>query len=497
MTDQIDQITDTDVEEIESTDGGAGRRRRMFLTGAGIAGAAALVGKSGVADAADGDNVVAGQDVTSTSTTSITNQDSAVTDRSSNAFRGNITDASNNSHAILGVTQGGGHAIAGVVGTAIDDFPADSVAATWGRHYGPAAAVEGQQLAVDVDVAGPANAVKGIIEEPSNGSHSVLGLTAGGGHAVAGVIGAQVQGEAPTFPTNEDGTPNTVAATWGRHYGPAAAVEGQQLAEGVALAGPANAVKGRIDKTTNGSHAVLGVTNGAGHSIAGDTPADAAGPDGEGSNTVAATWGRHQGAGAGIGGISVGGYGGEFVGGKAHVRLIQVDNDNLADGQDPVVGPPTDDDHALGELFADGRGKLYFNSGTGSNFHQLVQQELFVDPQRAWDTRPGQGPDNAGKGIVSAGEIESIDLTAFTDVPAGASGVLVNLSVANTGGKGFLTVYNGDSDTVPNAASLTWSDADQRVTNSLVVRPNDAGVINVYLAETTANIIVDVTGYIV
>ena len=429
MTDQIDQITETDIDEIENGDGGAGRRRRMFLTGAGIAGAAAIVGKSGVANAADGDPIVAGQVETATVRTGVSNTGSN----------------------------------SGIPGT-------------------------------------PGNeALYGQITQADNGSHAILGVTAGSGHAVAGVIGAQVAGEAPTFPET------TVAATWGRHYGPAAAVEGQQLAEGVDLAGTANAVKGRIDKTSNGSHAVLGVTNGAGHSIAGDTPgmvpdvSDGAAPDAmvPNPNTTAATWGRHGGAGAGIGGVSAAGYGGEFVGGKAHVRLIQVDNDDLGDGQTAVVGPPTDDDHALGELFADGRGKLYYNSGTGSNFHMLVQQELFEDPQRAWDTRPGQGPDNPEKGLVQPGDVEQINLTSFTDVPEGVSAVLINISVANTGGKGFLTVYNGDTDTVPNAASLTWSDADQRVTNGLTVRPSESGVINVYLAETTANIIVDVTGYII
>ena len=72
---------------------------------------------------------------------------------------------------------------------------------------------------------------------------------------------------------------STISTTWGRNSALGPGVEGEQnTAETVALAGDANAVKGIIfsgpksapTASPNGSHAILGITYGAGHSVAGD-----------------------------------------------------------------------------------------------------------------------------------------------------------------------------------------------------------------------------------
>lgn len=490
MTDLHDEITGherDETTEIDTTDGSAGRRRRKFLTGAGIAGAAAIVGSKS-ASAADGATY------TGSVTTYQNNESNGGTPGTAGneAIVGEVLPADNGSHAIRGVTNGTGHSVAG-------DTPAsapNTVAATWGRHAGQGAGVGGVNVATTSPLAGPARAVEGVVTSPTNGSHAVYGETRGGGHSIAG--------DTPAEATGPDGTgSNTVAATWGRHAGLGAGIGGvNTTTEAVPIAGSARGVEGVVAEGTNGSHAVFGLTNGGGHSVAGDTPADAKGANGEGTNTVAATWGRHQGVGAGIGGISVGGYGGEFQGGagKAQVRLIQVDNDaeGIAEA-DKVVGPPTDDDHQLGELFADGRGKLYYNNATGNNFVQLTQQVLFENPQRAWDSRAGEAPANGDKGKIASDGTVSIDLTEFTDVPAGASAALINISVADTDGIGYMTAFNGDTadDDRPLAASVTWSGPDNRATNSLTVRPSDAGAIKVYLGGSGAHVIVDVSGYIV
>ena len=239
----------------------------------------------------------------------------------------------------------------------------------------------------------------------------------------------------------------------------------------------------------NGSHAVKGVTSGLGHSIAGDTPA--------GDNVVAATWGRHGGAGAGIGGVSAMGYGGEFVGGKSHVRLIQVDNENLGTGETAVSGPPTDDAHLIGELFADGDGNLYYNQGAGSNFTRLTNQTVILsDTQRAYDSREEYTtPANTNKGRHGAGEVRSIDLTEFTDVPATASGAIINLTVAETDALGFALVYNGDSTSTPVGSSINWVDAGEFIANGITVAVSSTGTVNVYTLTET-EIIIDVVGYL-
>ena len=327
---------------------------------------------------------------------------------------------------------------------------------------------------VAAPIAGPANAFKGMIASATNGSHTILGTTAGDGHAIAGV---------------NSKLDNTRAATWGRHLGAGPGAEGENAADNVPLAGTGNGVLGLITKPTNGSHAVKGVTAGAGHSIAGDTPANA--QDGAGGpNVQAATWGRHGGVGAGIGGVSAAGYGGEFIGGKAHVRLIQTSA--------APAGPPTGAGHLLGELYADGAGNLFFNRSDGENFTQLNNQiTMFVDPQRAFDSRTGTTPANTNKGRFGKGETRVIDLAQFTDLPVGARGALVNLTVNEPTLSGYATIFSGDTPDAdrPNASSINWGTGTQVLANGLTIGVGSAGTIKVFTFDAT-DVIIDLTGYI-
>ncbi len=331
------------------------------------------------------------------------------------------------------------------------------------------------------------NAIKGNIANDDNNSHAILGTTVGGGHAIAGVIGSDAGAPA-----------TTVAATWGRHYGLAAATEGQSETPVAVVGGDANGVKGIVESPTNGSHAVKGTTNGGGHSVAGETPAMV--PDAPGStdmvpntNKVAATWGKHFAAGAGIGGISIDGYGGEFVGGKASVRLIP--------SEDVVAGPPSDAMHSVGELFVDGSGDLYYNTADGSNFTRLNNQGgtvLLSDIQRAYDSREEFAtPANSNKGRHAAGETREIDLNEFTDFPAAASGAIINVTVADTDDNGFALVFNGDTadSPTPLGSSVNWVGDGEFVANGITVATSDTGTVKVFTLEAT-EVVIDVIGYI-
>lgn len=465
----------TTPEELAPADEKALSRRRMLgFAGAGIAAAgAAVLTSESPASAAEGDTVTVGGDFTGTTATSLSidgaeaailgtnTATTAAIAGPANALKGVVTSATNGSHAVLGTTAGDGHAVAGVC-TKIDN----ARGATWGRHLGLGAGAEGENTATNVPIAGAANGVKGVIVDATNGSHAVLGTTPGDGHAVAGVC------------TKLD---NARGATWGRHLGAGAGVEGENTAQNIALAGPANGVKGLITQATNGSHAILGITAGAGHSVAGDTPA--------GSNVTAATWGRHGGAGAGIGGVSASGYGGEFVGGRASVRLIP--------SAGVAVGEPTDANSKRGELFVDGAGNLFYNVADGANFTRLnTQTVLFDDPQRAYDSRAGELPSSGAKGAFTAGTTKVVDLTTETDLPAGASGAIVNITVANTVGAGFVTVYNGDSANRPNTSSVNWSASGQILSNGLTVKVSSTGTVRVF-ANSGTHVIIDVIGFIV
>ncbi len=399
MTDQIQNVAGTDATG-ETTEGGRSiDRRRMFLAGAGIAGAA-VVARAGTATAADDDPVLVGSpdNETDDGATVITNTNNTAT----------------------------------------------------------SPGTPGQE------------ALTAVLTGTDNGSHAVRGVTAGLGHSIAGDTPAG---------------PNTVAATWGRHAGLGAGIGGVNTASDVPIAGPARGVEGIVLDASNGSHAVYGETRGAGHSVAGDTPADA-------PNTVAATWGRHQGSGAGIGGISVGGYGGEFVGGKASARLIP--------SADVPVGAPQDEMHLVGELFVDGAGDLYYNTADGANFTKLNGggTVMLWDSQRAYDSRAGEVP--AGqKGRHDAGEVREIDLTEFTELPVGASGAIINVTVADTDALGYALVFNGDTPDSPTpvGSSVNWVDAGEFVANGITVSLSSTGSVKVY-TETATDVVIDVVAYI-
>ncbi len=381
-------------------------RRRMFIAGAGIAGAA-VVAKAGSAAAVDGQPVQVGEEYTAESRTQIT-----------------ITT-------------------------------------------GPA------------DIAGDLNAFKGVINNATNGSHALVGDTNGDGHAVAGVARK---------------LDNARGATWGRHLGAGAGIEGENTAENIPLAGPAHGALGIITKATNGSHAVLGKTMGAGHSIAGDTPAEAKNETG-GPNTTAATWGRHQGIGAGIGGISVGGYGGEFKGATASVRLIP--------GDVRPTEAPTEATRKVGELLIDAAGNLWYNAADGGNFTRLNDQggiTMLTNPQRAYDSReefPVPPATASNKGRHGANEIRKINLAEFTDLPVGATGAIINLTVAETAAMGFATVFNGDTadSGLPVASSINYVEAGMFVANGIIVPVGADGSVKVYTLTPT-EVIIDVVGSI-
>ena len=324
-------------------------------------------------------------------------------------------------------------------------------------------------------IAGPANALRGVIPSATNGSHAVLGTTAGDGHAIAGV---------------NSKLDNTRAATWGRHLGAGPGAEGENAADNVPLAGTGNGVLGLITKPTNGSHAIKGVTAGAGHSIAGDTPANA--QDGAGgSNVQAATWGRHGGIGAGIGGVSAAGYGGEFIGGKAHVRLIRTGprRQRATDGSRPPARRALRRRRRQHLLQPVGRRELRTGSTT--------RIEMFVDPQRAFDSRTGTSPANTNKGRYARGKKRVIDLTQFTDLPIGARGALINLTVNEPALSGYTTIFSGDTADAdrPNASSINWGIGTQVLANGLTIGVSSAGTIRVFTFDAT-DVIIDITGFL-
>ncbi len=122
---------------------------------------------------------------------------------------------------------------------------------------------------------------------------------------------------------------------------------------------------------------------------------------------------------------------------------------------------------------------------------------------RVCDTRPANPPSIAsnecnasgGQKLASKGSL-SLSV-APAGVPTGASAVVANVTVTDTTGSGFLTVFSGAPGSTPPLASNLNYVSGQTVANSVVV-PVDptTGDIIIYNYGSDVDIIVDVTAYL-
>ena len=109
-----------------------------------------------------------------------------------------------------------------------------------------------------------------------------------------------------------------------------------------------------------------------------------------------------------------------------------------------------------------------------------------VSPSRILDTRIGLGFARR----VNAGETFTLPLPA---VPAGASAVVLNLTVTAPAGGGFVTIY--PTGTVrPNASSINVDTVGQTIANLVTVITGAGGAVDIF-SESAADLVADVQGY--
>lgn len=124
------------------------------------------------------------------------------------------------------------------------------------------------------------------------------------------------------------------------------------------------------------------------------------------------------------------------------------------------------------------------NSGTvrsGSGFTGLT-------PERLVDTRLG-----LGGATFAAGNDRVLKVAGVAGVPADATSVVLNVTGANAAGTGWAVAYpNGE--TPPNASTINLAAGRTRA-NLAVVKVGRGGSVRLRVAETSADLIVDVFGY--
>lgn len=115
-----------------------------------------------------------------------------------------------------------------------------------------------------------------------------------------------------------------------------------------------------------------------------------------------------------------------------------------------------------------------------------------LSPQvRKLDTRE-PGP-LSGKFLAG----QTRDLSLGSEVPAGASAVLLNVTITSTVNGGFLTLFKAGTAR-PLVSHINWSSAGQTLANNATVAVSAASAISIYCGGSEApqtDVVIDLLGY--
>lgn len=138
------------------------------------------------------------------------------------------------------------------------------------------------------------------------------------------------------------------------------------------------------------------------------------------------------------------------------------------------------------QLIADVAG--YTVAGTPTAPGTMVAQA----PRRVLDTRSGVG---APTGLVRGETALTLQVAGRAGVPtAGVAAVIMNVTVTQTAGGGFVTAYPFASHP-PTASNLNFG-GGQTVANLVTVRLSDDGKVNLGVTGASTHLIADVAGYV-
>ncbi|HKA04007.1 MAG TPA: hypothetical protein VKD67_06740 [Acidimicrobiales bacterium] len=104
---------------------------------------------------------------------------------------------------------------------------------------------------------------------------------------------------------------------------------------------------------------------------------------------------------------------------------------------------------------------------------------------RSLDTRASGGKLNANEERV----------VALDGVPTFAHGAVINLTVTETEGAGFVAVFPADTEW-PGNSSVNWSGSDENVANSVLTGTDADGRIRIRGGVNPTQVVIDVVGYL-
>lgn len=121
---------------------------------------------------------------------------------------------------------------------------------------------------------------------------------------------------------------------------------------------------------------------------------------------------------------------------------------------------------------------------------------LLKTPVRILDSRPGSGAPLGGDGPYAPGSTQSIQVTGTAGaVPAGALGVIGNVTAVSASGNGNLRLFP-DGEATPAVSTVNFTPL-QNIANGTTVLLSADGKMNIFVGGgANVHVLFDVTGYI-
>ncbi len=130
------------------------------------------------------------------------------------------------------------------------------------------------------------------------------------------------------------------------------------------------------------------------------------------------------------------------------------------------------------------------------------ERDVFVPiaPCRVFDTRSGASNVGLRSTPIGAGETYTEQITGAngmctTPIPAGATGVAMNVTVVDGTAAAFLTIWPSDVTPRPTVSSLNWTAGAPPTPNKVDTKLSPTGQINLFNSAGTVNVLADIVGY--
>jgi hypothetical protein len=141
------------------------------------------------------------------------------------------------------------------------------------------------------------------------------------------------------------------------------------------------------------------------------------------------------------------------------------------------------------------RATLAAHDGLGT-LPTAVSFHLLPSPVRTYDTRAGtQGPQRSGVDRLEAVGAVLANASGGHQVPPGVRALMVNVTVTDTTGRGYLLV-SAPGAAVPSTSTVNWFAAGQSLANMTIVSTDQSGQVLIHAGGAgSCDVVIDVIGY--